>query len=376
MTTFNLPDLGEGLHEAEIVEWHVKPGDEVEADQQLLAVETDKAVVEVPAPQAGKVTRLFAEVGDVVQVGAPLVAFEGEAVDTGTVVGEIPAAAEAWEEATPDGAGCAQSRPSVAPIKAIPAVRALAKRQGVDLALVVPSGSDGAILAADVERAAAVLAEAGPLEPIRGTRRAMAARMAHAHSEVVPATVIDDADVEAWAEDGDVTIRIVRALADACKAEPALNAWYDPVQQGRRLHSKVDLGIAVDTEDGLFVPVLRDVGSRSPEDLRRGLDCMRADVKARKIPPAELRGATITLSNFGMLAGRYATPVVVPPQVAILSTGRIKAEVVARDDAPAIRRMMPLSLTFDHRVVTGGEAARFLAAVIQRLEMETEAAGA
>ena len=271
MTTFNLPDLGEGLHEAEIVEWHVKPGDEVEADQPLLAVETDKAVVEVPTPQAGKVIRLFAEIGDIVQVGAPLVAFEGGTTDAGTVVGEIPTATEAWDEVT-------------GTIRATPAVRALARRQGVDLALVEPSGPNGAITAADVERAAAELAEAGPIEPLRGVRRAMAARMTHAHSEVVPAMVSDDAEVEAWVGQGDITMRIVRTIAAACVAEPALNAWYDSTQQSRRLQQKIDLGIAVDTEDGLFVPVLRDVGRRSPEDLRQGLDRMRADIRARKIP--------------------------------------------------------------------------------------------
>jgi len=301
------------------------------------------------------VIRLFAEIGDIVQVGAPLVAFEGGTTDAGTVVGEIPTATEAWDEAT-------------GTIRATPAVRALARRQGVDLALVEPSGPSGVITAADVERAVAELAEAGPIEPLRGVRRAMAVRMTHAHSEVVPATVSDDAEVEAWVGQGDITMRIVRAIAAACVAEPALNAWYDSTQQGRRLHQKIDLGIAVDTEDGLFVPVLRDVGRRSAEDLRQGLDRMRADIKARKIPPEELRGATITLSNFGMLAGRYTAPVVVPPQVAILSTGRVLPRVIAQDNMPAVRRLMPLSLTFDHRVVTGGEAARFLAAAISDLE--------
>ena len=124
---------------------------------------------------------------------------------------------------------------------------------------------------------------------------------------------------------------------------------------------------AVDTGDGLFVPVLRDVANRAADDLRRGLERMKADILARKIPPEELRGATITLSNFGTVAGRYAAPVVVPPQVAILSTGRIEARVVAEGGRPVVHRIMPLSLTFDHRVVTGGEAARFLAAVIADL---------
>jgi pyruvate dehydrogenase E2 component (dihydrolipoamide acetyltransferase) len=363
MKTFNLPDLGEGLQEAEIVSWHVSPGDHVVADQPLVSVETDKAVVEVPSPRAGRIGQLFGAAGDIVKVGAPLVAFEdAAAADTGTVVGEIQTSDQRAEEAT-----AAERGGAAVGVKATPAVRALARRKGVDLALISPSGPDGVITAADVERAAADLAEAGPLEPLRGVRRAMATRMAHAHAEVVPATVSDDADVEAWL-DGDVTIRIVRAIVAGCAAEPALNAWYDAQHQGRRLHPKIDLGIAVDTGDGLFVPVLRDVARRAPDDLRRGLERMKTDILARTIPPEELRGATITLSNFGSLSGRYAAPVVVPPQVAILSTGRAVPRVVAIDGRPAIHKIMPLSLTFDHRVVTGGEAARFLAAVIQDLQ--------
>ena len=363
MKTFHLPDLGEGLQEAEIVNWHVSPGDQVVADQPLVSVETDKAVVEVPSPRSGRIGELFGAAGDIVKVGAPLVTFQDvAATDAGTVVGQIPASEQRAEEAT-----TAERAGAAIGIKATPAVRALARRKGVDLALVSPSGPDGVITAADVERAAADLAEAGPLEPLRGVRRAMATRMAHAHAEVVPATVSDDADLHAWT-DGDVTIRIVRAIVAGCAAEPALNAWYDSQQQGRRLHRKIDLGIAVDTEDGLFVPVLRDVARRAADDLRRGLERMKTDILARKIPPEELRGATITLSNFGTRSGRYAAPVVVPPQVAILSTGRIVPRVVAVDGRPAVHKVMPLSLTFDHRVVTGGEAARFLAAAIKDLE--------
>jgi pyruvate dehydrogenase E2 component (dihydrolipoamide acetyltransferase) len=369
MKTFNLPDLGEGLQEAEIVSWHVGPGDRVVADQPLVALETDKAVVEVPSPHSGRVVKLFGKAGDIIQVGAPLVAFEDQAgarpgADTGTVVGEIRASEERAEEATAAGRGGA----GVA-VKATPAVRALARRLGVDLALIAPAAPDGVISARDVEQAAASLAEAGPLEPLRGVRRAMAQRMAHAHAEVVPATVIDEADVECWMNGRDVTIRLVRSIVAGCAAEPALNAWFDSQHQGRRLHGKIDLGIAVDTPDGLFVPVLRDVANRDPADLRRGLDRMKADIRARTIPPEELKGATITLSNFGTVAGRYAAPVVVPPQVAILSTGKIEPRPVAVDGQVAIHRLLPLSLTIDHRVVTGGEAARFLAAVIGDLEL-------
>jgi 2-oxoisovalerate dehydrogenase E2 component (dihydrolipoyl transacylase) len=300
-------------------------------------------------------------------VGAPLVTFSaGGEADSGTVVGQIEASTDRGEDVTISGPTATNVG-----VKATPGVRALARRLGVDLALVAPSGGGGMITAQVVERAAAALAEAGPLEPLRGVRRAMAVRMAHAHAEVVPVTVSDEADVEAWANGRDVTIRLVRAIAAGCAAEPALNAWYDAQAQGRRLHQKIDLGIAVDTPDGLFVPVLRDVAGRSPEDLRAGLERMKAAIQERVIPPEEMRGATITLSNFGTIAGRYASPVVVPPQVAILSTGRIGPRVVAWDGQVAVRRTVPLSLTVDHRVVTGGEAARFLAAVIEDLQRAT-----
>jgi pyruvate dehydrogenase E2 component (dihydrolipoamide acetyltransferase) len=196
----------------------------------------------------------------------------------------------------------------------------------------------------------------------------MAQNMTLAQSEVAAATVIDDADIHSWAPNTDITIRLIRALVAGCRAEPVLNAWYESHAMARRILKRIDVGIAVDLPEGLFVPVLRDVANRDAADVRRGLDRMREDVIARKIPPEELRGNTITLSNFGMIGGKYAAPIVMPPTVAILGAGRIHEQVLAVDGAPAVRRVLPLSLTFDHRVVTGGEAARFLAAVIGDLE--------
>jgi len=178
---------------------------------------------------------------------------------------------------------------------------------------------------------------------------------------------MDDSDIHAWPAGTDTTVRLIRAIVAGCKAEPALNVWYDAKAGWRRLVKKVHIGIAVDTPEGLFVPVLRDCDSRDAADLRRGLDHMREDVKARKIPPEELRGNTITLSNFGMIGGRYSAPVVLPPTVAIVGAGRIIDAVVAANGAPAVHRVVPLSVTFDHRAVTGGEAGRFLAAVVADL---------
>ena len=362
MQQFILPDLGEGLEEAEVVAWHVNEGDRVVTDQPLLSVETDKAVVEVPSPWSGRIARLCAEKGDLVKVGAPLVEFATDVEqDTGTVVGQLESGEQRGAEA-----------PRVAPARrgttqAAPAVRALAQKLDVDLNTVQPSGPDSTITRADVERAARS-AETEPAQALRGMRRAMAQRMTAAHVEVVPATVTDDADIEEWRKDEDATIRLMRAIAAACRAEPALNTWYDSRAGERRLIARVDIGIAIDTEGGLIVPIVRNVAARDAPDLRAGLDRLRTDAAARRIPPEELRGATITLSNFGMIGGRFANLVVVPPQVAIVGAGRIVQRVVAHHGQPAVRRVLPLSLSFDHRVVTGGEATRFLMALKADLE--------
>ncbi|MGA8170143.1 MAG: dihydrolipoamide acetyltransferase family protein [Methylocystis sp.] len=364
MKIFRLPDLGEGLQEAEVVEWRVQAGQQVAIDEPLLAVETAKAVVEIPSPRAGRVERLFARVGELVHIGAPLAGFEGageEDESAGSIVGAVATGTQVMREAPSSLAHAG------AVIRAMPAVRALARKLGVDLAIVTPSGADGVITPADVERVARILSEAGPAEPLRGFRRAMARNMSLARSEVAAATIMDDADIGSWSQNADTTVRLIQALAAGCRAEPSLNAWFESETMARRVLSKIDLGVAVDLPEGLFVPVLRDVGNRDAVDLRAGLNRMRADMAARRILPEELRGATITLSNFGMIAGKYAAPVVVPPTVAILGAGRIRAEVVPFDGAPALRRILPLSLTFDHRVVSGGEAGRFLAAAMMEL---------
>jgi pyruvate dehydrogenase E2 component (dihydrolipoamide acetyltransferase) len=364
MNIFRLPDLGEGLQEAELVEWRVAAGENVKVDQPLVAVETAKAVVEIPSPRAGRIERLFASAGDVIRIGAPLVGFEGAGEDTGSVVGAVQ-----------HGAGVVRDQPIAVghvggAVRATPAVRALARKLNVDLGMVTPSGADGLITTQDIERVARILSETEAAEPLRGVRRAMAHNMAQAQAEVAAATIVDDADINAWAAGTDTTVRLIRALTQACKAEPALNAWFEPHAFARRVMKKIDLGVAVDlSEEGLFVPVLRDVGNRDAEDLRKGLDRMRQDAAARRIPPEELRGATITLSNFGMIGGRYAAPIVLPPTVAILGAGRIREEIVAVKGAPEAHRILPLSLTFDHRVVTGGEAGRFLAAAIADLTL-------
>jgi len=362
MKIFKLPDLGEGLQEAEIVTWHVKAGDTVAVDQPLASVETAKAIVDIPSPYAGKIVKLYGNERDVARVGQPLVAFEGGDDDTGTVVGKVEVGqkimADAPTAATPLAHG----------IKATPAVRAMARKLNIDLAMVTPTGADGMITANDVQRASRILSEIGPQEFLRGVRKVMAQSMTLAHAEVASATLMDDADIDSWAAGGNIMLRLIRALVAACRAEPALNAWYDSQAVGRRLLKNVDIGIAVDTPDGLLVPVLRNVEQRSPEDLHKSLTKLIQDTRERKVPPEDLRANTITLSNFGPIAGRYASPIVLPPTVAIVGAGRVRKEVVAIDDKPAVHRVLPLSVTFDHRAVTGGEAGRFMAAMVADLQ--------
>jgi 2-oxoisovalerate dehydrogenase E2 component (dihydrolipoyl transacylase) len=409
MTTFNLPDLGEGLPEAEIVNWHVKVGDRVTVDQPMVSVETAKAVVEVPSPYTGVITALHAKNGDVVNTGQPLVDFQidgangappaksapttpprvdpKKADDSGTVVGNMPTSDEELiENAVAGGAGTAK----VERVRAAPAVRALAKRLGVDLTQVRASGRGGLITVDDVMSAGGTPSARAPearapspapapgrpaspptgeVERLRGLRRGMAHTMSLARDTVASCTLFDDADLHAWLRKSDYTVRLLRAMAVACRAEPALNAHYDGEAATRQVFARVDIAVAVDTPEGLIVPVIREVGSKDAARLRGELRALKEAAVARTAAPEDLRDYTIMLSNFGTIAGRYATPLVVPPAVAILGSGVLRHDVVAVMGGIEAHLRMPLSLTFDHRCVTGGEAARFLAAVIKDLEL-------
>ena len=442
VSTFRLPDLGEGLPDATIVEWLIKPGDTIRLDAPLISMETAKAVVEVPSPYSGKLVKVYGGNGDVIATGAPLADFEldanapqrAEAHDSGHhAAAPMPAAkAQAETERADSGTvvGAMQTSDrvvreaavAVGGVKAVPAVRALAKKLGVDLATITASGADGVVTMNDVKQAATskpaiapppaaaattanaaptsasraapappsgarALAPAAPRPVVRtnpdaaaqtelrygeavqlkGVRRNMARVMADAQSKVVPTTISDDADIHAWHAGTDVSVRLLRAITSACKAVPALNAWFDGEALTRTLHARVDVGIAVDTADGLFVPALRNVDVLDASGLRAALDELLRQVRDRSIPPSELTGYTISLSNFGVFAGRYATPIVVPPCVAIVAAGKLRHEVVPVLGGVEVHRVIPLSLTFDHRAVTGGEAARFLKSMLEDL---------
>jgi 2-oxoisovalerate dehydrogenase E2 component (dihydrolipoyl transacylase) len=260
------------------------------------------------------------------------------------------------------------SEVSISGLRASTEVRTLAHRLNVDLSIVTPSGEDGAITAADVQRVHKILTDLGPLEKLSGARRAMAVNMSQAHAQVAAASVCDDAVLAAWTAGQDLDIRLIRALAAGIRAEPGLNAWYDPHEIGRRVLPKLHLGVAVDTAEGGFIAVLQDVANRSLESLRTGLDNMRVAFARHSVPAEELRGYTITLSNFGRYGGRYASPLILPPTVANVAAGAIREAAVPVKGEVRIARLLPLSVNFDQRCVTGAEAARFLAAMIADLQ--------
>lgn len=441
---FFLPDLGEGLPDATIVEWHVKVGDTIRLDDNLVSMETAKAVVDVPSPVSGKVIALAGGAGDVIVTGKLLAEFEidpnlpqrAEGQDTGHHHGhaepepEAPKAAAAAPAEKEDAgtvvgamqvgnAVVAESAVAVGGVKAVPAVRATARKLGVDLARVQPTGPDGTVTMQDVKRAAAdgsakpgaapaapartIAAPAAPApaaapiaaarstlsqsgkpmrtqppsaapasgqpEQLKGVRRNMARVMADARDRVVQTTIVDDADLHQWIGKQDITARTIRAIVTACKAEPALNAWFDDENLTLTKHPHVDLGLAVDTPDGLFVPALRNAHLLDGRGLREGINRLRTQVEDRSIPASELTGYTISLSNFGVFAGRYGTVVVVPPCVAIVGVGKLSHDVVAVMGGIEVHRRMPISLTFDHRACTGGEAARFLKALLDDLAL-------
>ncbi|MCW8385543.1 2-oxo acid dehydrogenase subunit E2 [Fluoribacter dumoffii] len=371
MNIFNLPDLGEGLPDAEIHEWFVKEGDTVIADQPLVSMETAKAVVDVPCPQSGIISKLYGKPGDVIKTGEPLVAFESTSAkpaDKGTVVGNLEESSEISEDNFTVGVQHTNKNR----VRTTPAVKMLAKKLGIDLSTVKGTGEFGVITRDDVQAQADKNSEVPPgFEPLRGVRRAMLNSMVQSHTEVVPVSIFDEADISAWKTGTDITVRLIRAITYAAKKEPALNAWFDTKHSARQCFEQVHLGLAMDNEEGLFVPVIHDAAKLSDADLRNMINEFKKSVSNREITADKLKGATITLSNFGKFAGRFASPIIVPPMVAILAVGRLYqgAVVTAEGDIKA-HNMLPLSLSFDHRAVTGGEATRFLGAVMESLQKE------
>lgn len=373
MKIFDLPDLGEGLPDATIREWYVKIGDDVKVDQPLAAMETAKALVDVPAPFSGKVKHLFGNVGDTIETGQPLIGFEAEAgeKDAGTVVGSIEESDRILKESA---TGIVTQKTTSSNVKATPAVRMLAKELGVNLEKIHPAGAH--ITAEEVKQAAKInpattsfgTALIGDVTPLEGVRKAMVLSMRQSHQEVVPVTIMDDADLHEWEPEQDITVRLIRAVQAACTIEPMLNAYFDSSRLGYQLNREINLGMAVDTPHGLYVPVIKNIANQSNRELRETINRFKEQARTRSIPAGDLKNATLVLSNFGALAGRYASPIIIPPTVAIIGVGKTRDTVVAQHGHMAIHKIMPLSLTADHRLVTGGEMARFLRALMDELE--------
>ncbi|MGB1319912.1 MAG: dihydrolipoamide acetyltransferase family protein [Vibrio gallaecicus] len=416
MKSFTLPDLGEGLAESEIVEWHIKAGDVVKVDQIVVTLETAKAIVDVPAPYSGTILKRFGHEGDVINVGSVLLEIEeitteisnhthgqleaesvneyessaAQSKDAATVVGKVShqnhqvdidsfwvgGASSAQEASSTQGASYAEgagytqgnSERSNNQVSALPSARLLAKRLGISIDLVDGSGDSGLILDVDIYNAADK--QQPGTEVLKGARRAMVKSMAESHHNVASVTITEEALLNHWNKDEDISIRLIQAVSYASQQEKAMNAWFDATTMTRCVHTTVNIGIAVDSSHGLYVPVLRQADSYNAQDIRTWLDGTVKGIRNRRIGREQLQNATITLSNFGAIAGIYATPVVSPPQVAIVGAGRIIKKVIMEDGKPTEVKAMPLSVTFDHRACTGGEAARFVKALVKHLERE------
>jgi pyruvate dehydrogenase E2 component (dihydrolipoamide acetyltransferase) len=388
---FKLPDVGEGLTEGEIVRWRVKEGDAVREDQVIVEVLTDKATVEIPSPKTGKIAKLMAKEGQVVKVHSPIVeiAVEGE---TSAPAAERPSAPSAAPR--PNGGA---SAPSAAPAGggqalATPAVRKLAQEKGVNLANVRGTGPGGRILAEDVESAAkgggapvaTAAAPAGTEEriPLRGIRRMTAQKMSQSHAAVAQVTHMDEADatalvalreeMKAEGEKRGVKLTylafIIKALAKALKQHPDLNATLDEAAQEIVRKKSYNIGIAVNTEHGLFKPVIKDADKKDLWQLAKEVQTLADKARTNTLEPSDLSGGTFTVTNVGPIGGLFATPQVTLPEVGILGIMKLAKKPVVREDKIVIGHVLTLCLSFDHRVLDGAEAAEFTNALIASIE--------
>ncbi len=405
---FKFPDIGEGLTEGEIVRWLVKEGDEIKEGQPLVEVETDKALAEIPSPRTGVILKILAKEKEIIKVGQVIVIIgeKGEAVAAPPpkpksvgVVGELE---EAPEEAPAVVARAEAVKPAfVSPhALATPAIRALAKELGIDLDKVKGTGLEGRVLEKDVRLAAE--GKEKPVEevkrptkvkkydlygyvdriPLRGVRRSIAKAMVKSKYTAPHVTTMDEADVtELWkirekekktAEKKGIKLTIlpfiIKAVIAGLKEHPYLNATLDDENEEIIVKKYFNIGMATDTPEGLMVPVVKNAGDKSILHLAEELTQLAEKARNRSIDLADLKGGTFTITNYGALGGIYGTPIINHPEVAILGVGKIKDMPVVRDGKIEVRKILHLALSFDHRVVDGGEAARFLNTVIARLE--------
>jgi pyruvate dehydrogenase E2 component (dihydrolipoamide acetyltransferase) len=358
---FKLPDLGEGLTEGEIARWLVSEGQELAEDDPLVEIQTDKPTVEIPSPAAGKVARILVPEGETVPVGTVLV-----------VIGEDGAAppdeAQPRAEEAPQKKAAAAASPTPPQrerARATPLVRRLGQELGVDLETVAGTGPQGRVTEDDVRGAAGGHASAGRREALRGVRKLIAEHMTRAHAEVPPVTWVEECDFSG-VELKQIVPVTLKAVAESLQEVPELNARLE----GDEIVylDRYDLGVAVQTEHGLVVPVVRDCDSRSVDELAAEVARLAEAARENKLKPEELRGSTFTVTSAGKLGGLLTTPIVNYPEVGILSIGRVAERPVVLDGKVVARPTATIAVTFDHRVVDGARAAEFGLAVIRRLE--------
>lgn len=390
-----LPDVGEGIAEGEVVRWLVAEGAAVKEDDLLVEILTDKANIELPSPVSGTFLKILAQPGQIVKVGEPIALIEpaaGQAAAAHQVTAPsdrpIPASREAAEPGKESPPG--KTAGAVGEVLATPVVRKLAKDLGVVLGAVPGSGPGGRITEEDVRRAAGPKSPAGiPPDsaseervPFRGRRRMIARKMVAAKTRVPHALLVDEADVSGllaerakMREIGEregvrITILpfIMKAVAGALQRHPGLNASLDEDREEIVLKKKIDVGMAVDAEDGLVVPVVRNADAKSVIELAREIERLSAAAREGTLAPGDLTGGTFTISSVGSIGGLFSYPVINVPEAAVLAAHRIVTRPVVRDGEIVPREMMYLSLSFDHRIVDGGEATRFLNEVVRRIE--------
>lgn len=385
---FNLPDLGEGLEDAEVVRWLVSEGDEVELNQPIVEVDTAKALVEIPSPFKGKVLKLHGSEGDTVKVGAPLITFELEGEEetarTSVLVGY---GVDEKSKVTRRRRLSSATKPAgeTSSVSAPPPVRKLAAEMGVDLASIRGSGPGGRISREDVLAAASSTEsseELGPEErvPVKGVRRLIAERMTRSASEIPHVTTFLSVDCTALLEVRDEVQRnaadlkvsalpvLSKAFLEVCKEHPKLNASFDAAANEIVLKKYYHLGVATDTERGLIVPVVRDADGLDFIELAKQISRLSAAARDGTASVEEVSGSTVTISNVGSFGAEWGTPIINYPEGAILAFGVIKDQPAAREGGVEIRAMTTLSLSFDHRMTDGAEAGRALLALKNLLE--------
>ncbi len=402
---FLLPDLGEGIAEAEIRKWLVKVGDTVEEHQSVVEVETDKAVVEVPSPKKGNVLKIAKEEGEMVKVGEALIVLgeAGEKIDeprpaaekpkkeerekSVSVVGVLP---EEEEEVKPRAAAPAAASPrrEAAAILATPAVRAAAREQGVSLEKIKGTGPGGSITLDEVLKAkvqtARALEQPGEIERIviRGLRKTIAKNLVFTQNTMASVTETEEADItELWdlrerekkavqEKGGHLTFMpfFIKAAQHTLREFGMFNASVDENREEIMVKKYYNIGVAVDTAEGLIVPVVRNVEKKSVRELATELQNLSELARDRKIKLEDLKGSTFTITNYGAFGAAFATPIINYPDVAILGTGKISEKPWVKGGKIEIRKILPLSLTFDHRVNDGAGAAKFLTRLVGYLE--------